>query len=310
MLGYAVFTAGWMLIFLAPLLYYYASPRVEKAPYDVYDTTISDGTGSYFSVRSLSLVGPVPLRNVSVAKGDPGASTDAVAVIGIFSRTRDLTRGDFDFGYSVYAFDRSTGYAVNCCGAKPPQQGLTLKFPFHTKRITYQFWDSSARRAFPANYVRSDVIDGLDADVFVSHVPATLIRSVHVPGGIVGEPGVEDVRASRYYQATTTLWVEPFTGAILKVSQHSQQWLADDLGTRLLTLADVDLTNDAKSVLSVVNQVKPKLWQLRLFSFWLPIVGPILGALLLLGSWPLLRATGGSGAARRAAGAPGAVPTD
>src|SRR4029077_8589163 len=113
-LGYASFTVAAVLIFFGPLLYFYATPRVEKAPYDVYETTISRGTGCYFSVKALSVVGPVPIENISVTKGDPARSTGRVMVAGLFSRTRDLTRGDFDVSYSVYAFDRSTGYAVRC----------------------------------------------------------------------------------------------------------------------------------------------------------------------------------------------------
>src|SRR5207249_1033907 len=35
--GYIMFTLGWLLVFLAPLLYLYTKPRVEKAPNDVYE---------------------------------------------------------------------------------------------------------------------------------------------------------------------------------------------------------------------------------------------------------------------------------
>ena len=66
--GYIALVVGLELIFLAPLLRWYSYPRVAKAPTDVSNISISDGTGSYFSARTLQLVGPVPLRNVSVAK--------------------------------------------------------------------------------------------------------------------------------------------------------------------------------------------------------------------------------------------------
>jgi hypothetical protein len=287
-LGYTAFTLGCMLIFLAPLLYFYATPRVEKAPYDVDDTSVSIGTGSYFSVKSLSVVGPAPLKNISIARGFPEHSTTKVAVIGIFSRTLDLTRGDFDYGYSVYAFDRSTGYAVPSKWAKPQADGLTLKFPFHTKKGTYRFWDSTARRAFPATYERTEVVDGMTAYMFVSNVPPTVIGTLDVPGGVVGQPG-STVHATRNYDATTTLWVEPFTGAILKAGQHSRQWLTDAAGTRLLTLADVNVVNDAPSIQSTVDQIKGRLWELRLVSVWFPILAPIVGVIAVVGGLLLLR---------------------
>ncbi len=288
-LGYAAFTLGFMLIFLAPLLYFYATPRVEKAPYDVDDTSVSIGTGSYFSVKSLSVVGPTAIKNIAIAHGFPEHSTTTVAVVGIFSRTLDLTRGDFDYGYSVYAFDRSTGYAVPSKWAKPPAAGVTLKFPFHTKKGTYPFWDGTAHKAFPATYTRTEVVDGMTAYVFVSNVPPTVIGTLDVPGGVVGQPGVPNVSATRNYDATTTLWVEPFTGAILKAGQHNRQWLTDAGGTRLLTLADVNVVNDAPSVQSTVDQIKGRLWELRLVSLWFPILAPVLGVIGVVGGLLLLR---------------------
>ncbi len=293
-LAFVMLTIGWLGIFLGPLLAFYATPRVEKAEVDVYDVTKSRGTGSYYSVQFLGLVGPTRVENISIAKGNPAKSTHTVAVIGIFSRTRDLSRGDFDYGYSVYAFNRSTGYGVNCCGAKPVARGLTLKFPFHTQKRTYPFWDSSAKRAFPARYVRTDRVDGLDAYVFESTVPATPIMRTQVPGGIVGQPGVANVSVVRYYRAETTLWVEPFTGAILRAGQHNVQWFADPNGTRLLTLADVNILQEPGSVAETADRIRNQLWQLKLVSTWLPIGAPIAGVALILGAALLFRSEGAS----------------
>ena len=291
-IGYGAFILGWFLVFLGPLLFFYATPRIEKAPYDVYDRTISTGSGSYFSATGLKLVGPVPLRNLSIAKGDPEASNDDVAVISIFLRTTDLQHGnDIDISNDVYAFDRSTGYAVHCCGEKPRADGVTLKFPFRTKQGTYRFWDSTAERAFPATYVRSEPVDGLSTYVYVSHAGPVTLQRINAPGKMVtGQPG-PSVPANVIYKATTILWVEPTTGAILKARQHSQQWLTDLTGRRVQTLADATFVNDAPSVQDVVDRVKPQLWELRLVSTWLPIAGPILGvALIVLGLGLLRRA--------------------
>ncbi len=286
--AYALFTLGWFLIFLSLLLYFYATPRVEKAPYDVYERTVSVGSGSYFSPRKLTPVGPVSLQNISIAKGDPARSTHAVAVVNIFSRTVDTTNGqDIDISNDVYAFDRNTGYGVRCCGAKPVASGVTLKFPFDTKRGTYPFWDSTARRAFPARYVRTETVEGMSADVFVSDVPPTRLGTLSLPGFLVGRSDQKTVSAARFYRATTTLWVEPTTGAILKAGQASKHWVADDRGAPLLVLADVNVINDRPSVRSVVDQVKSRVWLLKLVSRWLPVAGPVLGV-ILIGLWFLL----------------------
>jgi hypothetical protein len=291
-IGYGAFILGWFLVFMGPLLFFYATPRVEKAPYDVYDRTVSTGSGSYFSATELGLVGPVPLRNLSIAKGHPQSSTDDVAVISVFSRTTDLQHGnDIDVTNDVYAFDRSTGYAVHCCGEKPRADGLTLKFPFHTKQGTYRFWDSTAQRAYPATYVRSDTVDGVSAYVFVSQSGPMTLQHINAPGKMMtGQPG-PSVPANIDYKATTIIWVEPLTGAILKARQHSQEWLTDSSGQRVRTLSDTTFVNDGPSVREVVDRVKPQLWELRLVSVWLPVAGPLLGvALIVLGLGLLRRA--------------------
>lgn len=288
-LGYATFTLGLVLVFMSPLLRFYATPRVEKAPYDVYDRTVSVGTGSYFSVAERTVVGPTGIENISIAKGDPRKSTHEVAVIGIFSRTLDTQRGGFDFGYDVYAFDRRTGYGVDCCGANPVARGLTLKFPFGTRMTTYPFWDSTAKRPFSATYERTERIDGLVAYVFVSRIPATSIGAETIPGFLAGRKDQASIAVQRFYAGMTTLWVEPTTGAILKAGQHNEQWFADTTGARLVTLADITLANDPSSVRSTVDQVKGRLWELRLVRTWLPMAAPIAGVALAALGWWLLR---------------------
>ncbi len=289
-IGYGAFILGWLLVFLGLLLFFYVTPRVEKAPYDVYDRTVSNGSGSYFSASELALVGPVPLQNLSIAKGHPQSSTDDVAVISVFSRTTDLLHGnDIDVSNEVYAFDRDTGYAVHCCGEKPRADGLTLKFPFHTKQGTYQFWDSTAQKAYPATYVRSATVDGVSAYVFISQSGPLTLQRINAPGKMMtGQPG-PSVPGSIDYKATTILWVEPLTGAILKARQHSLEWLTDTSGRRVRTLSDTTFVNDGPSVREVVDRVKPQLWQLRLVSVWLPVAGPILGLALILVGLRLLR---------------------
>lgn len=279
--GYVLFTVGWLLIFLAPLLRFYATPRVEKAPTDVYDNTVSLGAGRIFSVKSFSVEGPLPLRHDSIAKGNPAASTEQVAVISIFGRTWDTrTGGDIDYAFDVYAMDRRTGYAVHCCGEKPRAEGLTLKFPFGTEKTTYPFYDSTPHKAFPARFVREEQVEGLKTYVFQSDVPQTFLETMNIPGSIAGtnEPSVT---VSRWYSAQTTLWVEPITGAIVKGAQHATQWVTR--GEQFVTtLADTNFVNSPASVRHTAGQVSSKVGQLILVRFWLPIAGPVLGLVLVL----------------------------
>src|SRR6478672_9320285 len=93
--SYVLFALGLFLIFLGPLLRWYALPRVEKAPVDVFTTIISTGTGSYFnsSPTVLKVVGPTALENTKVVRGDPDASSDEVGVYDYSATTKDVGSG-------------------------------------------------------------------------------------------------------------------------------------------------------------------------------------------------------------------------
>lgn len=279
--GYVAFAVGCLLIFLAPLLYWYTKPRVEKAPIDVYDKTISVGSAKVLSPQVSYVVGPFPAENISIAKSNQKASSKDVAVISIFDRTRNLQTGkDFNYGLTVYAMDRATGEAVRCgCGETPGIRGLTLKFPFGTKKRTYPFYDSTARKPFPARYVRTESLEGLNVYVFRSDVPETQIGTLDLPGSLVGE-GRGLFPTDRWYAATTTLWVEPVTGAVVKAGQVSSQW-STFRGKYAITLAHSNFVNNQESIARTAGQVRTKVYQLRLVELWVPFFGPVFGAVMI-----------------------------
>ncbi len=281
--GYIAFVVGVVLVVLSPLLRWYAYPRVAKAPTDVYDTSQTIGSGAYFNPATLSQATSNRIVNESTAKGEPEKSTVDIAVIGIVSRTYDTTTGVvLSYGDDLYAMDRVTGYAVHCCGEFPRHEGLTLKFPFDTEKRTYLFYDSTALKAFPATYQRTDEVDGLKTYVFVSQVPKTLVGGVGFPGKLGGHPDLPSVATFRYYEATTTLWVEPLTGAIIKVTQHNRQWITDATGVTESTLADLTFHSSQADINDTGGQIKTKYGQLELVRNILPIFGPIAGLILIV----------------------------
>jgi len=260
-------------------------PRVEKAPLDLYDKSVSRGYGRYFDVHTLSVVGPRPLVNISIHKGDVNAGTSKVAVYDAFDNTKDALSGQFiDIGAKDrIVFDRSTGVAVKCCGATPHQEGHTLKFPFGTKRQTYSFWDSTAKLAFPANYVRDETLEGLKVYVFRQVIPPVVIGQQDIPGSLAVIPDQATVTANMWYKSVTTVWVEPRTGGIVKGVQQSTQWLASaGTGDFFFTAADVNLGNDQDSVARVANRIKSQAGQLILVKLWIPIFGLVIGVPLVI----------------------------
>lgn len=285
------FMLGVVLIFLSALLYVYTKPRVEKAPSDIYDVTESLGSGKIFTPQAGGLDGPFELKNIAITRSDQKAGTDTVGVFSNFQRTVNLdTDKDISYSLDIYAMDRSTGYAIHCCGEKPRHEGLTLKFPFGTKKQTYPFYDSTAHKAFPANYVRTEELGGLTVHVFLSDVPETNIGTVDLPGGVVSPDlkGQGFTTTDRWYQATTMLWVEPVTGAIVKGAQVAFQW-ATYRGQFVTGLASTDFVQSDEAVNRTIDQVRAKILQLRLVQFWMPVLGPAIGVILVVVALLLLR---------------------
>jgi Porin PorA len=307
--GYIAIVLGTVLIVLAPLLRWYSYPRVAKAPTDVNDYSNTIGTGSYFSPTQLAVVDGASIDNQSHAVGSPQESTDDVAVIRIVSKTFDTgTNAVLSYADDRYAMDRVSGYALHCCGEYPRHEGLTLKFPFDTQKRTYLFYDSTALKAFPARYVRDDEVAGLETYVFESDVPPTVIGAIGLPGKLAGQPGVPSVATTRYYTAETTVWVEPFTGAIIKAKQHHKEYLNDQAGTTVLNIADFTVQSSQADIEDTASQISTKYTQLKLVHDVLPLWGPILGLVLLAVGLLLLfrRRAGGSNVpeARPAPGTP------
>ncbi len=305
--GYVLLVLGLMFVFLGPLLRFYSVPRLEKAPTDVDNTVISDGSGSYFSAEQLQLVGPVQLQSIERFKGDPGASTHDVVVIDYQQHLVDLdSNRDADFDKEVFAMDRKTGFAVNCCGEKPEHSGLEVKFPFDTQKIEYPLWDSSSDKSFPATFVDEEQLNGEKVYHFHQDIPPQTLAFLNLPGPVVGQPP-GNVNVARMYQATVEIWVEPVTGAIVKGSKHAQQWAADTDGTRLAPLADLTVTYSPATVDDLLGDAVTGRDQLKLIKNVMPIALPILGIILALLGVFLLRGPRAAKAAKAPAAATAAA---
>ena len=71
-------------------------------------------------------------------------------------------------------------------------EGLVLKFPFGTEKKTYQFWDTTLRKAFPIEFKGETKLNGLKVYVFEQDIPkqeVPLAKPLEVPGSLVGELG-------------------------------------------------------------------------------------------------------------------------
>jgi hypothetical protein len=172
-------------------------------------------------------------------------------------------------------------------------EGLVLKFPFGTEKRTYQFWDTTLRKAFPIQYKQETELEGLKVYVFEQEVPkqeVPLAKPLMVPGNLVDEPGRDSVEVQRTYKNTRTLWVEPITGAIIKGREQQLATIAHN-GDDKLTATQVTIEYDDATVRknvkgAVENDVaeggyQSKAFQLNLIGFWVPLGSLVVGLLLL-----------------------------
>lgn len=260
---------------------------MKKTPLDVNSTTYLTGNAEMIDV-SEGGTNEFPVKVTSVTKTDSNASTDEVVVFQGTTcvvntsggETPDCVTGDDDRLVSAsedaFASDRVSGLAVSDQGAFVPnpvegREGLQNKWPFDAEKKTYPYWDGMLGQTVDAEYVGSDTIDGLEVynyEVSVSEQPA------EVSDGIQG-----------LYSTDKTITIEPKTGSIVDQSQHEVRTLED--GTTLLDL-DVSFTDD--QIQSGVDEAKGNVRSLNLVGGTVPLVGFILGPILLIaGAVTLLR---------------------
>ena len=299
--GFVLVFVGLFLLFFGLFERVYAYPRLKKAPLDQYSQPVATGTGSYFnrSPDKLREITGAQLKNVRTVRGDVKAGSDEVAVWDSFNSTVDTAdQGVITATQERIALDRVTGQSVQCCGENPRHQGLTLKFPFDTRRTTYQFWDGPAQRALPAAFTREERINGVTVYRFEQRIDQLDIGDQDIPGTLAGDPDTPSVQTNIIYSNTKTLWVEPATGTIVKAQQDATQVLETQGGEQVLTLIDAVLTYDEATVSRNADEASSGASSLRLFGTILPLAALALGLVALAAGLVLLRSPEGRRVAR------------
>jgi len=286
--GYVLVTIGFTLIFLSPFLLFYATPRLEKAPTDTQEQIVSTGQGTYFSAKQLKAV-TTPVKVIEVLSGQPQKSTNEVAVVYYTSKLFNPDDGSpISYDKEVYAMNRHTGVAENCCGEIPRMHGQTLKFPFGTEKKSYLLWDPTANAGLPVSYARTEDLQGVTAYVFEGTPHAVKNGTLDLPNALIGVTGKGETTTDTFYQAKTTVWIEPQTGRVLKGEKDLQQW-AELNGAKVLDLADIKIGYDDATVAHFVSEAKKDIKQLRIVTKVLPIFGPIIGVILVIIGLMMLR---------------------
>ena len=322
---------GAALLVAALLLWTYTGSRITKIPLNLDVTLISDGTGTALdpaSLNSQKLVVDhnVPLVSQEQIDVESPANADVVTLqVGSSVRRSDKQK---DTGLLLALVDtvtlnRKTAMAVSDDthpgGAvqKPrgfhdenpptnialPHDGLSYRFPFHTEKRTYPYFDPIAEKAFDANYRGEEDVNGLTTYVFTQDVgydaDGKLAEPIKYPSlyandedskvtaaaamwDVPGDPD-DKITMTRYYAARRTFWVDPESGTIVKEADHANHYFARDPLKPEVTMVDYKVTSNEETIESQVNAARNERDRLALWSRVLPISFTASGVIALIG---------------------------
>lgn len=285
----ALLFAGSFLLFLCLLLPMFVAPREARAALAPYWVIAAEGSGSYLSVARGEVVASDRLKVTRTVRGDLDAGSEQTAVYDAFTALEDLGPDVSPDDRVVWttdqriALDRRTGEAVACCDEQPAHEGLTLRFPFGTRRATYPLWDDEIADVRPATYVRTQRMDGLEVYLFSSQVEPTVIISETVRGALVGLPD-PSIDVDILYAADKQLWVEPRTGRIVNARSVITQTLQP--ADAVATTAMLELAWNQDTVDWMIRDTRRSMDRLALVATTGPTTALVTGCILLLaGIW-------------------------
>ena len=305
--GAILVAAGAFLIVGAVATPLAVAPALVKVPLDQSSVTVSEAkNATVLDFSTLAERSGVNLTAHRAVRGDVNAGNADRTVFNVGVRVIDEAGKEITVSTDRVALDRRTAESVACCaeavnGAPFKHEGLTYTFPFGTEKKTYQYFDNTARKAYPAEYVGTEKLQGLTVYKFEMTAEPIKISEIDVPGNLVGS-AQPTVTAGRFYANTRTLWVEPDSGVIVKGQEKQLQTLRDETGADKIKIIDATLVFTEDTQKQQAKAAKDARGQINLLTTVLPIVLGVVGLLLLLlGLFIIVRA------ARRR---PDATPVD
>lgn len=286
---------GAFLIVLAPMIRFYAYPRLAVAPANQRSiTTLVGENATIFDIATLKEI-TTDLTTVVNTTGDASTpdkragavtyvnSTSTTSADGVM-RSRDVERMTFDARTGMAIKDCCGDFISTTTGEETPvvHEGLPAKFPFQTEKKSYPFWDAELRKAVPIQYLETGQVEGVDVYKFAQSIPATQVGTMEVPLSVLGLEGDETVTADTMYSNVRTLWVEPETGVVLKRTEAVNQTL-DYEGQSRVTLTEVVTGFDDATVKANADEYGGQANLLHLVRAVVPQVSFVLGLVMLVG---------------------------
>lgn len=309
--GLVLVGLGAFLVTVALLARFYAYEQLAVVPVDQETVSVSEGPdATIFDIATQQEIN-VDLESVRKVVGDVEASEAASEELGediavwetsVINDENPNAVGEDSPPRSAthdrVAFDRHTGEAVEygdtylasaadlesgeeVRDTETPITGQYFKLPFNAQKATYQFWDGSLKESTDLEYEATESIEGLTVYRYQQVIEQTDVGDITAPASVFGIDEEGDVTLDRVYSNTRTLWVEPETGVIMR-GQEEQYTAAEYNGEQVATLTDVTIGYNEETVASNVEEYESLASQLKLIRVWVPLLGGILGGLLLL----------------------------
>lgn len=301
---------GAFLIVLAPMIRWYAYPRLAVAPANQRSiTTLVGENATIFDIATLKEI-TTDLTTVVNTTGDASTpskregavtyvnSTSTTSADGVM-RSRDVERMTFDARTGMAVKDCCGDFISTTTGEETPviHEGLPAKFPFQTEKKSYPFWDAELRKATPIQYLETTQVEGIEVYKFAQTIPATQVGEMDVPLSVLGLEGDETVTAATMYSNVRTLWVEPETGVVIKRSEAVNQTLDYD-GQSRVTLTEVVTGYDDATVKANADEYGGQANLLHLVRAVVPQISFVLGLVMLIGGIVASRRTSTVGGTR------------
>ncbi|HEX8006212.1 MAG TPA: DUF3068 domain-containing protein [Trebonia sp.] len=309
-LGVTLTALGAFLLVVGLLFRFYLPGQILKDPLNYYSVlTLSGQNATCLDPQFGTEVSNASAHAYLTLKGDVSAGSSATAVwngvTGVFCAASGQQRFVVQYTSQRSAFDRRTGQLVNCCGAeiateagtfRPHQSGLGWAFPIGTEQQTYQVFNATLMDAVSASYDGTTTIDGVTAYKFVEHVSDQQFGTQTVPASVAGMTGTGEVTLPEYLTATYVFDVDPATGVPLQEQQTVEETLQNS-GVTATVLFNGTLSYTPQTVTAVVNYANSQRSKINLVQNIVPLVGLVLGIVLMVAGILLLARSGGSGQA-------------
>lgn len=295
---------GAFFLALAPLTRFYVARQVIAAPMNIYQqTTLRADNATYLDTSTWTIRKGATVTARNTTRGDVHAGDGKVAVWDSFTSVEDPgAKVKIEVQAQRAVFDRRTAELRNGRGASVGsdtsvrQSGVGLYWPVDVKKRTYPYFDITTKRTWPMVYEGEEKVRGITTYRFVQQIPPTVTDSIKpgAPAQLFGLPAAElakvpgyqkkvnSVAVDRVYQATTTVWVDPRTGAPVNQEEKVRQSLRTSDGVDRVVIADLDLKMTPESVKHLVDRSNNGALGVAFATVYVPAGGVVLGVVLVV----------------------------